>query len=145
MNMNFFNAKSVEELKTCGKLSEIRGNISNILGNNFQIKTNTWENLYSSILILKQINKYIPNNNDILLNDLYFRGDAERYIFILLELDGKQRLDKLGVNKMHYSKKDIANEWRNKISKIIHPDICMHPQASNAMAELNKMYKEMIK
>ena len=40
--------------------------------------------------------------------DLYFRGEAERYIFFLLELDGKPRLDKLGVVMRHYGKKDIA-------------------------------------
>jgi len=146
--MNFFDAKSVEELKKYGKLSDIREMISNILGDDIKVKANTWENLYSSILNLKKLSQYIPTSGDICKSsskDLYFRGDAEKFIFILLELDGKIRLDKLGINKMHYSRKDIADKWRNEISKVIHPDICMHPQASDAMAELNEMYKEMIK
>lgn len=146
--MNFFNAKSVEDLKQYGKLSEIRTNISNILGQDVKFKSNTWQTLYSSIISLKKIARYISGGNDVGFvnsNDLYFKGEAERYIFLLLELDGKQRLDKLGVHRIHYGRKDIAEKWRNEIAKIIHPDICSHLQAQKAMAELNEMYKEMIK
>ena len=77
--------------------------------------------------------------------DLYFRGEAERYIFFLLELDGKPRLDKLGVNLMHYKSKGVAEAWRAQIAKVIHPDICSHPLAGKAMTIFNDMYRGMIK
>ncbi len=146
--MNLFNAKSEEDLKNYGKLTDLRNELSNILGSDVKIKSNTWSSLFRSITSLKKVTQYIVGDTGIAntkATDLYFKGEAERYIFLLLELDGKQRLDKLGVNRTHYSKKENAEKWRNEIAKIIHPDVCKHIQAERAMAELNEMYKEMIK
>lgn len=145
--MKIFNVKSVDELKTFGNIIDVRKQVKSILGDNIRVKTRSWEELFSSIQSLKNLFNSISGNElkDRISDDLYFKGDAEKYIYILLEMDGKQRLKKLGVNRIHYSKKKISDKWRNEILKVIHPDVCMHPQAGNAMAELNEMYKEMIK
>lgn len=145
--MNLFEIKSVQDLKKIGPLYEVRRQLINLLGPNIKFKSRTWEDLFNSIQSLRKISKYIPSENSNISDssDLFFKGKSERLIYTLLELDGKCRMDKLGVNKMHFSKKNIANEWRNEIAKIIHPDICNHPLASDAMVNLTEMYKEMIK
>ena len=73
------------------------------------------------------------------------KAPPKKYIFCLLELDGAGRMDKLSVGRSHYAKKDVAAKWRDKIALEIHPDVCSHPLAKKAMAELNNMYREMIK
>lgn len=145
--MNLFDVTSVEELKKLGKLSEVRAQLSIIVGPNIKFKASSWLNLFTSIQSIKKLISLGSNDEDAQkkCNDLYFKGDAERLIYTLLDLDGKTRLDKLGVNRTHYSKKEIADKWRKEISKVIHPDVCVHPNASSAMAELNEMYKEMVK
>lgn len=140
-----FNCKSESELKQIGKLNTLKNEINDFCNQSIIIKTNSWEKFYIAI---DNIKKICNLNNAVeqveICDDLYFKGIAEKYIFFLLELDGKQRLDKLCVNRLHYAKKEIANKWRNDIAKIIHPDICHHPNAEKAMSELNDMYKEMI-
>lgn len=146
--MNLFNANSEEELRKYGKLNNVRNELKKLLGSEVKIKSNNWSNLFKSITALKRISLYIfgdNNNVELLTNDIYFKGETERYIFFLLELDGEQRLEKLGVNRVHYSNKEIADKWRNGIAKIIHPDVCSHIKAEEAMAELNEMYREMLK
>ncbi len=143
--MDFFSASSVEELKKCGKLKQVRAVIKEMFEPNIKIKANTWENLYKSINDLKKIIPYIPIETETKqTNNLYFKGDAEKYIFFLLELDGKERSDRLGINKVHHIDKEVATQWRNKIAKIIHPDVCKHCKAEKAMAKLNEIYEGMI-
>ena len=144
--MDFFNASSVEELKTYGKLADLRKKLIDTLGNSVSVKSNTWDNFYRSVAALAKTARYASDASEKKPpKDLYFRGEAEKYIFYLLELDGKERLDKLAVSRLHYAKKNIAEKWKNKIAKIIHPDVCKHPLAEKAMARLNGMYQEMIK
>jgi hypothetical protein len=119
-----------------------------LLGKDIKIKSNTWQSLYESIESLRKIAQCFSDgvqSETEKSNDLYFKGEVEKIIFYLVELDGKLRLDKLGVNMMHYSKKELAEKWRNDIAKQIHPDKCKHPKAVEAMSELNDIYKEMTK
>ena len=37
--------------------------------------------------------------------------------FILTKLDGRIRCDMLGIKKLHYLKKELANEWYNNLSE----------------------------
>ena len=46
--------------------------------------------------------------------DLYFKDETSKYIFFLVELEGKIQLDFLGVNPSHYSNKEKAKDWYNK-------------------------------
>ena len=69
--------------------------------------------------------------------------EACEYIFYLVELDGKLRMDKLGITPTLFSNKKTAKRWRDRISKVIHPDCCHHQRASEAMAELNQLYNQM--
>ena len=70
---------------------------------------------------------------------------TESIISSLVNLDGKKRLDALRVTKKHYGKKTLAKTWRNDIAKLIHPDVCAHPLANQAMNQLNNLYESMIK
>ena len=110
----------------------------------------SWKNLYNSIIELKQlihefegeINEGNINNN---YNDnKYFISKASEYIFYLVELDGKERMEKLKVTRKHYSNKKVAKEWRDNIAKEIHPDVCKIKDAEKAIAKLNQLYSGMI-
>ena len=68
----------------------------------------------------------------------------DEYIFYLLELEGELRMQKLGINKSHFTNKKKAKQWRDKISKEIHPDKSDHKKAEEAMAKLNSIYEAMI-
>lgn len=144
--VKIFKCKSKYELKDIGKFKILKDTINNLFENVIIIKANSWEKFYNSINNIKLICDLEDKNDEKnISNDLYFKGNAEKYIFFLIELDGKERLDKLGISRLHYSKKEVASKWRNNIAKVIHPDVCHHPNAERAMSELNDMYKEMIR
>ncbi|MDO4690572.1 MAG: hypothetical protein Q4A58_04685 [Fusobacterium sp.] len=75
--------------------------------------------------------------------DFYFKDEISKYIFYLVELEGKKQLDFLGITYEHYCDKEIAEKWHKEMVKLIHPDICKHPKATEAMQTLEKLYKGM--
>lgn len=77
------------------------------------------------------------------MSDLYFKGEAEKLIFALVELDGMCQNRQLGINRSHFSSKDNAHRWLDKIASIIHPDTCNHPKAKQAFRELSEIYENM--
>lgn len=148
MAVDFLKVESIEELKKCGSLPLIREEFRTLVGNeDFALKTDTWDSMLESIMkvqnLLKNFEALQQKKEES--KELYFKGEAEKYLFYLLELQGEERLNKLGVNKMHYVNKERANKWKNNIAKIIHPDNCHHEKAEEAMEVLNKLYEEMVK
>ena len=71
----------------------------------------------------------------------YFKDRTSKYIFFMLELEGKTQLDFLGITPGHYINKNIADRWYSEIKKKI--DI-KHPKHDEALKTLNKIYKNMI-
>lgn len=139
--MNWFMVTSLEELKKLGKFREVSKTIKGEVGEIVKIKSKGWDALYKSVLEFRAItSKY---NNDC-NNSNYFTSKANEYIYCLLELDGEIRMKKLGITRKHFDNSGIAKEWMRAISKEIHPDICGHPKASDAMAKLNSMYNSMV-
>ena len=82
--------------------------------------------------------------NDRVNDSDYFTSLASEYIFYLTELDGQLRMNKLNIKSTHFSDQRQAKSWRDKISKVIHPDLCHHQKASEAMAQLNDLYNQMV-
>lgn len=76
---------------------------------------------------------------------MYFKSEVDRIIYALLRLDGEQRLRELGVNKSHTRDLEKAKSWRNKLAKLIHPDVCKHPESVEASTELTNLYEQMTK
>lgn len=143
---NILSVKSEKELKSMGSLKELRLELRNTVGTDIKLRADTWEHLYNSILAINRLVERCSVKNTIQNEeDLYFKSEAEKYIYFLLELDGEARQRKLRINRMHYSNPQVAEKWRKTIAKIIHPDSCKHIKAEQAMAELNKLYQEMIK
>jgi hypothetical protein len=70
---------------------------------------------------------------------------VDKYLFCLLNLDGKNRQKNLGVTIFHYKDKAIAKNWYKKIVQKIHPDKCSDNRAVSAMKVLDEMLKEMVK
>ena len=75
------------------------------------------------------------------MEDLYFINEATRIIFGLVELNGKQQLDFLGVDLEHYSNKKLANEWDTETKENLRGST--HPKLETALANLEKLYKGM--
>ena len=88
--------------------------------------------------------KVVASSWQILYEDLYFKDKVSKYIFYLVEIEGKPQLDFLGITYEYYSNKKVAEKWHKEIIKLIHPDRCKHPKATEAMQVLEKLYKGMI-
>jgi len=73
----------------------------------------------------------------------YFKSEGDRIIYALVELNGTARQNALEVTLAQHSNKSAATEWRNNLAKVIHPDICPHRKAGEALVELAEMYEEM--
>ena len=76
-------------------------------------------------------------------DNLYFKDEVSKYIFFLVELKGKVQLDFLGVDPSHYSNKEKAKNWYNKIKNIIEKS--EHSKVDEAIVSLEKLYKGMAK
>lgn len=76
-------------------------------------------------------------------NDGIFRGQAEEYIFILLNTHGGLICGQMGVsNKLYYSKK-LATKWRDKIYDVLaHSN---HPLKDKAIIALDGNYEYILK
>ena len=153
--MEWFNIKSLDELKKLGKFREVGAKIKLDCNGMVNIKLRSWKTLYNSILDLRNLFYKLQgeditksnSNIDIIYgdnDDIYFTSKSAEYIFYLLELDGKDRLDKLEVERKFYANKKLAKSWRDKIAKEIHPDICKLPGAKDAISKLNQLYEGMI-
>lgn len=74
----------------------------------------------------------------------YFISEAHEYMFYLLELSGKQRMNKLGITPMCYRNKGRAKQWRDEVSKIINSDVAFHPDVlKEAESKLDEIYRNM--
>ncbi len=118
---------SIEKLKKSFiNLKEAKEKISKIL--NKKVVAGSWQVLYD---------KYVTE-------DLYFKDKISKYIFFLVELEGKPQLEFLGITYDYYRDRKIAEKWHKEMVKLIHPDRCKHPKATEAMQALEKLYKGMI-
>ena len=140
--MKWFYCSSIEELKELGSFREVRKKVKEEIGENIKIKANSWRNLFTSISSFKELFKKVKSSQQ--KDELYFNSQISKLIFYLLELDGEIRLEKLGVNKLHYLNKEKADKWKRNLVKKLHPDVCNHPKADKAIIEVNSLYKEMI-
>lgn len=105
----------------------------------------TWNGLIRFINLFNQTFERRKDKNNQCNNDNYFTSTSNKYIFALVELDGKPRAKLLGITKEHYSNKELAKEWQRNIAKQIHPDKCKHGEAQLAMSKLNSLYEGMKK
>ena len=76
------------------------------------------------------------------MEDLYFKSETTRIIFGLVELNGKQQMDFLGIDFEHYSNKKLAKEWYTEIKEKIAGS--KHPKLDVALEKLEILYKGMI-
>ena len=146
--MRWINVNSVKELKELGRFKDVTREIKEDLGETFKIKGRSWNTVYDNIVefreTIKNINEEIISKETDDYTDIYFSSLANEYIYYLVELDGDARMKKLGIVKTHFTNKKKAKAWRDKISKVIHPDISKHPSATDAMTQLNSMYSTMV-
>lgn len=75
------------------------------------------------------------------MEDSYFKNEEARLIFGLVELEGKQQLDFLGIDLEHYSNKKLAKEWYTETKDNLRGST--HPKLEIAFVNLEKLYKGM--
>lgn len=151
--MEWLETETLEDLKQLGSYRKMREEIKNSLGNRIYFKARGWADLWEVVQSIRQlklsgilpqkIEQYQANVSDE--NLMYFKSEADRIIYALLRLDGEQRLRELGVNKSHTRDLEKAKSWRNKLAKLIHPDVCKHPESVEASTELTNLYEQMTK
>ena len=96
--MKWYNVETVEQLKSIGKFREVSKIVKNDCGKIINVKLGSWKNLYNSIIELKQlIHEFEGDINEGNINSNangYFISKASEYIFYLVELDGKERMER---------------------------------------------------
>ena len=150
--MTIFEANSIEELKTCGTLADVKEAFRKEADKHgFKGKVNSWANMFESIqeykrfkgTTAKQPAKKETTVETVDTGDLFFKSRAARLIFFLTQADGEMRMKELGVNRKHYADNDFAKKWMTDLMKVIHPDVCNHPLAADAASEVNRIYRDM--
>ena len=134
--MKWYECKTEEELKNIGSNETIKEIIEKDFDNIITINLNSNASLLSFI---KKI-KALPDKE----KSGFFCGEAEKLIFALTELDGKNRQKILEVTNLHYNDKSIADKWKKRIAAKIHEDVCKLPKAKDAWNVLMEMHKEMV-
>lgn len=71
----------------------------------------------------------------------YFLNDITAKIFFLVELQGKQQMDLLGIDYEYYSNKKLAENWYENLKTEI--ENSNHEMKDVAIENLNKLYKGM--
>ena len=71
----------------------------------------------------------------------YFLNDITAKIFFLVELQGKQQIDLLGIDYEYYSNKKLAENWYENLKTEI--ENSNHEMKDVAIENLNKLYKGM--
>ena len=71
----------------------------------------------------------------------YFLNDITAKIFFLVELQGKQQKDLLGIDYEYYSNKKLAENWYENLKTEI--ENSNHEMKDVAIENLNKLYKGM--
>ena len=128
---NIYNISSVEDLKKEFKIfKEAKENVAKIL-NKKKVTARSWKILYEKYILPK------------VQEDMYFKDEISKYIFYLVELNGKLQMDFLDVSYDLYIDEKKANKWYKQIVKKIHPDICRDPKGAEAMQSLENLYKGM--
>lgn len=138
--MNYLNYNNIEELKQ-ENFKKIKKEIQETLGRRVDVRVRSWDELWELILVLKKIT--FKEVDESQYQSIYFRSDESRIIYALVELDTGYRAKELGITRLHYLDREKAKQWYRDIAKIIHPDICSHPNASSAIDILNNLYKNM--
>lgn len=143
--MDWLNVRSVEQLKKLGNFKEVCYVVKQECKGIININSKSWETMYKSIEEFKELVGGMKITEDKKENEsIYFNSVEAEYIFYLVELDKKEKLAKLKATKKCYTNKKYAKTWRNKIANIIDPEKCDHVKAVKALAQLNKLYDEMV-
>ncbi len=147
---DILNVHSEEKLRSLGKLNDVRKTVNNTFGFKVPGKGRGWKGYYNRIVELQKLSQLFHkapiengNGSNGHSDDVYFKTKATKYIYALSELDGQQRMKELDIDEDYYYDKEKAREWRDHISKLIHPDINKHPLAETAHSKLNELYQSM--
>jgi hypothetical protein len=150
MKDQILSIQSVSDLKKLGSYKDVRRHLQEKLTRKLQIKSRGWKDLYEIIEMLRSINaarispNNLPNKNNDKQENFYFKSEVDQFIYALVELSGELQLKALGLNKSHFRDSKKAKQLRNTIAHKIHPDICNHPKAKDAMNKLTKLFNEVI-
>ena len=71
----------------------------------------------------------------------YFINDVTAKIFFLVELQGKQQMDLLGIDYEYYSNKKLAKSWYENLKAEI--ENSNHEMKYKAITSLDRLYKGM--
>lgn len=75
------------------------------------------------------------------MEDLYFKNEEAKLIFILMETNGATQLKLLGISQSHYCNREKAKNWYESRKKEIANS--QYPKKDEAINQLKKLYKGM--
>jgi len=126
--------KEIKDMyKKNGGFEKALSDVKNILGIEEKSFKN-WAGLCKLILKKQLFNK---DKKDL------FTSKEAKIIYTLLNHDGEQRAEILEITSEMYSSLEKSKRWYRELVKLLHPDNCHHYLATEATAELNKIYEKM--
>lgn len=143
---------------TFGTLNNIKKQLSSDLG--IKITGRKYIHIFNHIQRFKEIfvcenskqmnqeNFSIKNNvNDkdfSCIDSHYFLTEQHCITYVLLRLEGSQRMDMLGVTDKHWKDEKLVQAWFRKLSKLVHPDYNKINGAEIAMQKLEKIRNDLL-
>ncbi|MEM6929409.1 MAG: hypothetical protein AAF602_20890, partial [Myxococcota bacterium] len=111
---NILMVHSVADLRRFGSFKDVKGLVQSKVGKAYRVRARGWAALYG----------WLEHHRGTVLAeepaaDEYFVSPAARVIFALVELDGRCRLDQLGVTRANFGDKGIARRWRDDMARLI--------------------------
>lgn len=144
-----FDCTTIEELKEFGTLKAVREEFLQHTPSKGGFKLNTYKGMLEAVTYIREATKMayceMTGQPAPEYNSLFFKGKAEEYIYHLTQADGGTRCRALGITRILFHDPEKAKQWYREISKVVHPDNCNHPLAAEAMNEVTRLYKDMIR
>jgi hypothetical protein len=126
--------KTVEDVKVLGSVQEVALKIEEVI-NPLKISANSYEELLEILLLLQK--KWVE------FIDSPFVSDEKKYIFLLTEVDGEKRNEKLGITDDLYENPELAKKWFQSVRAKVHPDKCPD-KSGKAFQILKDIYNVLI-
>ncbi|MCS4250766.1 hypothetical protein [Pseudomonas sp. BIGb0164] len=128
-------AKSVDDLEKIGSVEFLRSQLDEAVAP-LKVSANSYNEIFDLIKALKQ--KWLP------FSDQVFTSERQQVIYYLVDHDGEQRNDLLGITDEMYEDPDAAKKWFRKLAQTIRADINMDARSVKAFQVLQDIRSNLV-
>ncbi|MBE9142807.1 hypothetical protein [Planktothrix mougeotii] len=137
--MEWFQVKTLDDLKKLGSYKDIRQEIQNSLSERIALKARGWQELWEAVQAIQKVNSqriyerisspgnYISEKRNFSsenpeASEQFFISTKHKLAFCILKQQGGCLENEIGITREHYLNKDLAKKWRDEMINQFHPD-----------------------